>query len=50
MSITSPEVYAHMPDRTKAKKYTYPAINCTYLQTNVAAILGFVETESAGIV
>ena len=50
MPIASPEVYAQMLDRAKAGKFAYPAINCTSSQTIVAAIRGFAEAESDGIV
>ena len=50
MPIASPEVYAQMLDRAKAGKFAYPAINCTSSQSIVAAIRGFAEAESDGIV
>ena len=50
MPIASPEVYAEMLDRAKAGKFAYPAINCTSSQTVVAALRGFAEAESDGIV
>ncbi len=50
MPIASPEVYAEMLDRAKAGNFAYPAINCTSSQTIVAAIRGFAEAESDGIV
>jgi fructose-bisphosphate aldolase class II len=50
MPIASPEVYAEMLDRAKAGQFAYPAINCTSSQTIVAAIRGFAEAESDGIV
>lgn len=50
MPIASPAVYAEMIDRAKAGKFAYPAINCTSSQTIVAAIRGFAEAESDGIV
>jgi len=48
--IASPEAYAEMLDRAKAGKFAYPAINCTSSQTVVAAMRGFAEAESDGIV
>ncbi len=39
-----------MLDRAKAGAFAYPAINCTSSQTIVAAIRGFAEAESDGIV
>lgn len=50
MPIASPDVYAQMLDRAKAGAFAYPAINCTSSQTIVAAIRGFAEAESDGIV
>ncbi|HTY72174.1 MAG TPA: class II fructose-bisphosphate aldolase [Actinomycetes bacterium] len=50
MPIASPEVYAEMLDRAKAGAFAYPAVNCTSSQTIVAAIRGFAEAESDGIV
>jgi fructose-bisphosphate aldolase class II len=50
MPIASPEVYAEMLDRAKAGAFAYPAINCTSSQTINAAIRGFAEAGSDGIV
>ena len=50
MPIATPEVYSEMLDRAKAGKFAYPAINCSSSQTIVAAIQGFAEAESDGIV
>jgi fructose-bisphosphate aldolase, class II len=50
MPIASPEVYAEMIDRAKAGSFAYPAINVTSSQTLNAAIRGFAEAESDGIV
>ena len=50
MPIASPEVYAEMLTRAKAGKFAYPAINCTSSQTIVAAMRGFAEAESDGII
>jgi fructose-bisphosphate aldolase, class II len=50
MPIASPEVYAQMLDRAKAGAFAYPAINTTSSQSIVAAIRGFAEAESDGIV
>ena len=50
MPIASPEIYNEMLDRAKAGAFAYPAINCTSSQTIVAAIQGFAEAESDGIV
>ncbi len=50
MPIASPEVYREMLDRAKAGAFAYPAINCTSSQTIVAALRGFAEARSDGIV
>jgi fructose-bisphosphate aldolase, class II len=50
MPIASPEVYAEMIDRAKAGAFAYPAINITSSQTLNAALRGFAEAESDGIV
>jgi fructose-bisphosphate aldolase, class II len=49
MPIASPEVYAEMIDRAKAGAFAYPAINVTSSQTINAALRGFAEAESDGI-
>ena len=50
MPVATPEVYAEMLDRAKAGSFAYPAINVTSSQTLTAAIQGFAEAESDGIV
>ncbi len=50
MPIATPEVYNAMLDRAKAGAFAYPAINCTSSQTIVAALRGFAEAESDGII
>ncbi|HEY7857484.1 MAG TPA: class II fructose-bisphosphate aldolase [Candidatus Nanopelagicales bacterium] len=50
MPIATPETYAAMLDRAKSGAFAYPAINCTSSQTIVAALRGFAEAESDGIV
>ena len=50
MPIATPEVYAAMLDRAKADRFAYPAINISSSQTLNAAIRGFAEAESDGIV
>ncbi|MFC4554541.1 class II fructose-bisphosphate aldolase [Georgenia faecalis] len=49
MPIATPEVYSEMIDRAKAGKFAYPAINVTSSQTVTAALQGFAEAESDGI-
>ncbi|MGL5866755.1 MAG: class II fructose-bisphosphate aldolase [Dermatophilaceae bacterium] len=50
MPIATPEVYADMLDRAKDGSFAYPAINITSSQTITAAIRGFAEAESDGII
>ena len=50
MAIATPEVYAEMLDRAKEQKFAYPAINVTSSQTLTAALRGFEEAESDGII
>ena len=50
MPIATPEVYADMLDRAKAGSFAYPAINVSSSQTLNAAIRGFAEVGSDGIV
>jgi fructose-bisphosphate aldolase, class II len=50
MPIATPEIYAEMLDRAKDGAFAYPAINVTSSQTLNAALRGFAEAESDGIV
>jgi fructose-bisphosphate aldolase class II len=50
MPIATPEIYAQMLDRAKERGFAYPAINVTSSQTLNAAIRGFAEAGSDGIV
>jgi fructose-bisphosphate aldolase class II len=50
MPIATPEVYRDMLDRAKAGSFAYPAINITSSQTATAAIRGFAEAGSDGII
>ena len=50
MPIATPEIYAAMLDRAKAGSFAYPAINVTSSQTLNAALQGFAEAGSDGIV
>lgn len=50
MPIATPEVYNEMLDRAKAGKFAYPAINVTSTQTLHAALRGFAEAQSDGII
>ena len=49
MPIATPEAYADMLDRAKAGRFAYPAINVTSSQTLNAALQGFAEAGSDGI-
>ncbi|MFI7582940.1 class II fructose-bisphosphate aldolase [Kocuria sp. M1N1S27] len=50
MPIATPDVYAEMLDKAKEKGFAYPAINVTSSQTLNAAIRGFAEAGSDGII
>jgi fructose-bisphosphate aldolase class II len=50
MPIATPEVYAALIDRAKAGKFAYPAVNVTSSQTVTAALQGFAEAQSDGII
>lgn len=50
MPIATPEVYAEMLDNAKNKGFAYPAVNVTSSQTLNAAIQGFAEAGSDGII
>jgi len=48
--IATPEVYAEMLGRAKANSFAFPAINCTSSETINAAVKGFAEAGSDGII
>ncbi|MGY1825264.1 MULTISPECIES: class II fructose-bisphosphate aldolase [unclassified Blastococcus] len=50
MPIASPEVYADMISRAKEGGFAYPAINCTSSETINAALRGFADAGSDGII
>src|SRR5688572_30721234 len=50
MPIATPEAYAQMLDRAKEGRFAYPAINVSSSQTLNAALRGFAEAESDGII
>src|SRR5438445_205288 len=50
MPIASPEIYAEMLNRAKAGAFAYPAINVSSSQTLNAALKGFADAGSDGIV
>ena len=50
MPIASPERYAEMLDAAKTQSFAYPAINVTSSQTLNAALQGFAEAASDGII
>ncbi|MFY9998092.1 MAG: class II fructose-bisphosphate aldolase [Trebonia sp.] len=50
MPIATPEIYAQMLDRAKQQGFAYPAVNVTSTQTLNAALKGFADAESDGIV
>ncbi|HEY2298116.1 MAG TPA: class II fructose-bisphosphate aldolase [Jatrophihabitans sp.] len=49
MPIATPEIYADMLDRAKAGGFAYPAINVTSSETLNAALRGFADAGSDGI-
>jgi fructose-bisphosphate aldolase class II len=50
MPIATPEIYAEMLDRAKAGAFAYPAINMSSSQTLNAALRGFADAGSDGII
>ncbi len=50
MPIATPEVYAEMLSRAKAGEFAYPAINVSSSQTLNAALRGFADAGSDGII
>ncbi|HIW30863.1 MAG TPA: class II fructose-bisphosphate aldolase, partial [Candidatus Luteococcus avicola] len=49
MPVATPEAYAEMFEKAKAGKFAYPAINVTSSQSANAALQGFAEAGSDGI-
>ncbi len=49
MAVATPEEYAEMIKRAKEGKFAYPAVNVSSSQTATAAIRGFAEAETDGI-
>jgi fructose-bisphosphate aldolase class II len=50
MPIATPEIYADMFDRAKQGGFAYPAINVTSSETVNAALRGFADAASDGII
>ena len=50
MPIATPEIYNQMLDSAKNGEYAFPAINCTSSETLNAALRGFADAGSDGIV
>jgi fructose-bisphosphate aldolase class II len=50
MPIATPEIYAQMLDRAKQQGFAYPAINVSSTQTLNAALKGFADAGSDGII
>jgi fructose-bisphosphate aldolase class II len=48
--IATPEIYNQMLDNAKSGQFAYPAINVTSSETLNAALRGFAEAESDGII
>src|ERR1700754_3271477 len=50
MPIATPEAYAEMLARAKEHSYAFPAVNCTSSETINAALKGFADAGSDGII
>ncbi len=50
MPIATPKQFASMLDAAQAGDYAYPAINCTTINTLNAALKGFADNKSDGII
>lgn len=50
MPVATPEIYTAMLDKAKDESFAFPAINVTSSQTLNAALAGFAEAESDGII
>ena len=50
MPIATPEIYNAMLDKAKSGEFAYPAINVSGTETLNAALRGFAEAESDGII
>ena len=50
MPVATPETYAAMLDKAKSESFAFPAINVSSSQTLNAALAGFAEAESDGII
>ncbi|WP_290713715.1 class II fructose-bisphosphate aldolase, partial [Gordonia sp. UBA5067] len=50
MPIATPQTYAEMLQKAKDGGYAFPAINCTSSETINAAIKGFADAGSDGII
>ena len=50
MPIASPEIYSQMLDRAKKGAFAYPAVNVSSSSTLIAALRGFAEAGSDGII
>ncbi len=50
MPLATPETYSEMLDKAKRESFAFPAINVSSSQTLNAALAGFAEAESDGII
>ena len=50
MPIATPETYAQMLDTAKEKSFAFPAINVSSSQTLIAALQGFADAGSDGLI
>jgi len=50
MPVATPKQFATMLDKAQKEAYAYPAVNCSSLVTVNAALKGFVDSNSDGII
>lgn len=50
MPIASPDIYAQMLNHARDQRFAYPAVNISSTETLNAALRGFAEAESDGII
>ena len=50
MPVATPKQFAQMLDAAQAGSYAFPAINCTSIITLNAALKGFADEKSDGII
>ena len=50
MPIATPETYRHMIDTAKEQSFAFPAVNCVGSEAVNAALKGFADAGSDGII